>query len=209
MTPASDDRLYARSVATLIASWETIARGSVGAATQRLPGVVAAVFPNEPERSIYNNAVLDRGLDPAERTSAVEAMQAAYVAAGVEHHAAWVHESEAGMAAELSAQGYAIAETTRVMGMPLSDPPRRRRSRSLPRPRGSIWRIRRRHRPRLRPRRRLRHLQHVDPRARPPPRHRHRSDRPPPPRSSQTRLPNGHPPIHPHGRARLRVSRLS
>ena len=33
----------------------------------RLPGVSAAVFPDDPERRVYNNAVLDRDLAPAER----------------------------------------------------------------------------------------------------------------------------------------------
>lgn len=125
MPELSDPSLYARSVATLISSWETIARGCDGAKVQRLPGVTAAVFPNEPERPIYNNAVFDRDLDPAVRTSAIGAMQTAYADVGVDHYAAWVHESDAAMAAELSARGYAIAESTRVMGVPLSNPSRK------------------------------------------------------------------------------------
>jgi len=120
-----DPQLYARSLATLLASWETIARGGADAEVRRLPGVTAAVFPDEPERSIYNNAVLDRDLPPYERAEAIKTTQAAYGGAGVEHYAAWVHESDAGMAAELGARGYAIAETTRVMGLKLDDPPPR------------------------------------------------------------------------------------
>ncbi len=50
-------------------------------------------------------------------------MQGAYAAAGVEHHTAWVHESEAAMVAELSSKGYAIAESTRAMAMSLSELP--------------------------------------------------------------------------------------
>jgi hypothetical protein len=38
--------------------------------------VAAAVFPNEPERAVYNNALLDRDLGPGDRTAAVDAMEA-------------------------------------------------------------------------------------------------------------------------------------
>ena len=118
MTP---DDLYARGLATLLASWEEYAGGSAGAALVRRAGVAAAVFPSEPERTIYNNAVLDRDLGPAERAAAVDAMAAAYDAAGIEHYAAWVHESDEGMRAELSARGYTIEESTLAMGMALDD----------------------------------------------------------------------------------------
>ena len=52
----TDADLYRRGTATLIASWEAYARGATGAAVRRSPGVAAAVFPNEPERAVYNNA---------------------------------------------------------------------------------------------------------------------------------------------------------
>jgi hypothetical protein len=48
VTMRTDADLYRRGVATLLASWEEYARGSVGAAVCRLPGVAVAVFPNEP-----------------------------------------------------------------------------------------------------------------------------------------------------------------
>ena len=108
-----------RGAATLLASWEEYARGSAGAALQRLDGVAAAVFPNDPERGVYNNALLDRDLGPAERAAAVDAMAAAYRAAGVDRYAAWVHESDDGMRAELSGRGYTVEESTRAMGMSL------------------------------------------------------------------------------------------
>ena len=50
---------------------------------RRLSGVAVAVFPSEPERTIYNNAVLDRDLGAAERAAAVEAMEAAYSSVGL------------------------------------------------------------------------------------------------------------------------------
>jgi len=46
-------------------------------------------------------------------------MAAAYQSAGIDRYAAWVHESDEGMRAELSGRGYTIAESTLAMGMSL------------------------------------------------------------------------------------------
>ena len=113
--------LYARGVQTLLASWEAYARGAPGAAVIRGPGVACAVFPAEPERSVYNNAVLERGLGAPQRDEALDAMAAAYASASVEHYAAWVHESDEAMRDALEARGYALVESTRAMGMILSE----------------------------------------------------------------------------------------
>ena len=75
----TDTELYRRGAATLLASWEEYARGAVGAALRRSPGVASAVFPNEPERSVYNNALIERELGISERAEALDAMEAAYV----------------------------------------------------------------------------------------------------------------------------------
>jgi ribosomal protein S18 acetylase RimI-like enzyme len=112
--------LYTRGVATLVASWEEYARGCDGAALVRLDGVAAAVFPSGPERGIYNNALLERDLGPSARAAAADAMAAAYDSAGVERYAAWVHESDEAMRAELNGRGYTLVESTRAMGMSLA-----------------------------------------------------------------------------------------
>jgi GNAT superfamily N-acetyltransferase len=117
----TDDDLYVRGTATLLASWEQYARGSPGAALERLSGVSAAVFPSEPERAVYNNAVLDRDLGRSERAAAVDAMATTYDSAGIDRYAAWVHESDEGMCAELSSRGYRIEESTLAMGMSLDE----------------------------------------------------------------------------------------
>jgi len=116
----TDSDLYRRGTATLLASWEEYARGAAGAEVRRFPGVTAAVFPNEPERGVYNNALL-------ECADAIDVMETAYAAAGVTHFAAWVHESDEAMRADLERRGYSLNETTRAMGMALDDIP-------LPRP---------------------------------------------------------------------------
>ena len=122
MSLTTENDLYARGVATALASWEAYARGSAGAAVMYLEGVSAAVFPSGPERAVYNNAVLGVGLGSSERAAAVDALTAAYAAAGVDRYAAWVHESDEGMRAELSGRGFTIAgESTRAMGMSLDE----------------------------------------------------------------------------------------
>jgi GNAT superfamily N-acetyltransferase len=115
----SDRELYARGAASVVASWEWIARGAPGASVVRAPGVASAVFPAGPERGVYNNAFLERDLsDPA---PAIDAMEGAYAAASVDDFAAWAHETDRPLVAELERRGYRLAETTRAMGMPLSD----------------------------------------------------------------------------------------
>lgn len=113
--------LYRIGCETLVASWEEYARGAADATVHRLPGVAAAVFPHEPERGVYNNALLAYGLDAPARERAVDAMQAAYADAGVIRFAAWIHESDHAMRAEIERRGYTVDTTTRAMGMDLAD----------------------------------------------------------------------------------------
>jgi ribosomal protein S18 acetylase RimI-like enzyme len=134
VTSLTDSDLYLRGADTALASWEQYARGETGASVRRLPGVAAAVFPNDPERGIYNNAILARDLGPRERADALDAMEAVYAAAEISHFAAWVHEREHAMIRDLERRGYALAETTRAMGMALDDL-------SFPRPALEVERI--------------------------------------------------------------------
>jgi GNAT superfamily N-acetyltransferase len=108
-------------LSTALACWEEFARGVDSASVQRLPGVSVAVFPDEPERAVYNNAILGQALSATERANAIEAMEATYEAAGVARFAAWTHESDEAMRGELDARGYGIDEVTRAMGMDLDD----------------------------------------------------------------------------------------
>jgi ribosomal protein S18 acetylase RimI-like enzyme len=123
----TDVDLYLRGVDTLLASWREYARGAPDAAVNRYPGVAAAVFPRGPERVVYNNALLDRDMTRGERADALDAMEAAYAAAGVRRFAAWVHESDDAMRTDLERRGYKVDESTRAMGMALDAIP-------LPRP---------------------------------------------------------------------------
>ena len=121
MTVLSDGDLYLRGAETLLASWEEYARGATGGAVRRFPEVAVAVFPNEPERAVYNNALLERDLAAGGRADALHAMETAYAAAGVTRFAAWVHESDEAMRADLERRGYRLDTSTRAMGMGLDD----------------------------------------------------------------------------------------
>ena len=117
----TDSDLYRRGHATLLASWDEYTRGSAGAELHRLEGVAAAAFPNEPERSIYNNAVFDLGLGADERRTAIDAMESVYGEARIPRYAAWAHDSDSPLRAELAARGYGLEEATGVMGISLDE----------------------------------------------------------------------------------------
>jgi ribosomal protein S18 acetylase RimI-like enzyme len=106
----------ALSLVTATTCWEEFARGTPGATLQRLPGAAVAVFPNDPERAVYNNAVLDPG-----RIDAVDSMEALYAEAAIDHFAAWVHETDVVLQHELERRGYSVHETTRAMRMSLDE----------------------------------------------------------------------------------------
>ncbi len=93
---------------------------------RELAGAAVAVFPAEPERLVYNNALLAGELDAAAVVAALDAVERVYDEAGVERFAVWAHESEAAAVAELrSRRRYAFDSSTRAMAMPLDDlPPR-------------------------------------------------------------------------------------
>jgi ribosomal protein S18 acetylase RimI-like enzyme len=113
------EELYRRQAATLVASWRDDARHSAGASVVEDAGAAICLFPAEPERGIYNNALLDRGLDAEETALAVDAVEAAYREASIGRFAAWAHESEQALIAELTRRGYRLDTSTRAMAMPL------------------------------------------------------------------------------------------
>jgi GNAT superfamily N-acetyltransferase len=121
VTVHTDADLFRRGAETLVASWEEYSRGATGATVQRFPSVAVAVFPNEPERAVYNNALLARDLPIAKRADAVDAMETAYAAAGVTRFAAWVQESDEAVRGDLEQRGYTVDTSTRAMAMPLDD----------------------------------------------------------------------------------------
>lgn len=112
--------LYLRGIRTAVACWEAYARTIDGATIERAAGVDIAVFAKGPERRFFNNAVLGHGLTPSRRRVAVDAMAQVYAGAGIVEYAAWVHESDRSMVAELTGRGFVHQETTWAMGRPLT-----------------------------------------------------------------------------------------
>ncbi|HEX4472209.1 MAG TPA: GNAT family N-acetyltransferase [Nocardioides sp.] len=121
----SDLDLYLRGIRTAVACWTAYARTIPGGAVRRLPGVDVAVFTEGPERDVFNNAVLGHGLGPGQRRDAVGAMVSTYAASGITEYAAWVHESDEAMLAELTAGGFTHQETTWAMARTLDGVPHR------------------------------------------------------------------------------------
>lgn len=121
MKTPTDAVLYERGMETLLASWAAYAHGSRDAALVCGAGVAAAVFPTEPERAFYNNALLERGLGSLQRTEALDTVESAYASAGVTRFAVWLHEHEGAIRDDLEARGYALDCSTRAMGMALNE----------------------------------------------------------------------------------------
>ena len=113
--------LYQRQAQTLIASWRYFANWSSGAAIHEEPGVQVAVFPAAPERFVYNNALLELGLDRAESARAMDRVESLYAVARVRTYAVWVHEAEDRAGDEVRDRGYRLATSTRAMGMELDE----------------------------------------------------------------------------------------
>jgi GNAT superfamily N-acetyltransferase len=111
--------LFDRGAATLVASWAEYARGAVGASVVRVPGAAIAVFTEEPESLVYNNTLLDLGLDADARGATIAAVQEAYADAYVDRYALWVHEGDSEMRADLDDRSYVVTESTRAMGIAL------------------------------------------------------------------------------------------
>ena len=112
---------YVRGAQTLVASWKAYARGAQGAAVRHLPGVAAALFPHEPERGVYNNALLERDLGDGSRAAALDALEAAYAVAGVSRFAAWTPGTDLPLRRDLERRGYTLDTSTRAMGLSLDD----------------------------------------------------------------------------------------
>jgi ribosomal protein S18 acetylase RimI-like enzyme len=114
-------QLFERGAATLVASWAEYARGAHGARVIRVAGAHIAIFTQEPESLVYNNALPDLGLDTEARAAMLAALEEEYVEAGVERYALWVHEGDVEMREDLEERKYVVTESTRAMGIALND----------------------------------------------------------------------------------------
>jgi ribosomal protein S18 acetylase RimI-like enzyme len=115
----SSRTLYDRMLANLVASWERYAVVAPGAVVAHVAGAFVAAFPAPPERTVYNNAVLDRGLDVAHAHTAVNAIEEVYGNAAIDGYAVWAHESDGASIVALEERGYRVDTSTRAMAMSL------------------------------------------------------------------------------------------
>jgi GNAT superfamily N-acetyltransferase len=115
--------LLATTLASLRSSYALEMKGSPASRLLELDGLIAAIVPATPDRSVFNGVVyeqveaLEAGLDE---------VAAAYEAAGVRAWTVWVPESDTRAIEVLGSAGHVLDASPRAMGMELSslgDPP--------------------------------------------------------------------------------------
>jgi len=84
----------------------------------RPPGVIAAVSPSTPERSLFNSVF---AVDPPALADSIDSLAATYERAGVRAWTVWVPDEDRESAALLADRGHALDGAPRSMGLELSD----------------------------------------------------------------------------------------
>jgi hypothetical protein len=113
----TNTELYRRGLDTAVASWEEFAQCATGASVLRFPTVSVAAFSRDPERRVYNNAVVERGLSAAGRADALDTLEGVYHDARITGFAVWVHEDDAPLRRDAERRGYDVSGSTLAMGM--------------------------------------------------------------------------------------------
>ena len=96
--------------------WRRIAEGSGGSVWER-SGVLAAMVPSTPERSVFNSVFYEDG---AALINSLDEIADAYDRAGVRAWTVWVPEGDREVAAALEAAGHTNDAQPRAMAMELS-----------------------------------------------------------------------------------------
>jgi GNAT superfamily N-acetyltransferase len=113
--PADAFRLMARSMRR---TSELTARGAPDSRTLQLDGATAAITPAAPQRSVLNGVVVE---DFAKLPEQLDAIAAAYDAAGVRAWTVWVPESETEVRELLAARGHKLDATPAAMLLDLDE----------------------------------------------------------------------------------------
>jgi GNAT superfamily N-acetyltransferase len=113
-----DFTLYARMHANLRAFCRLMGSASPGARAVRLPGVVAAVAPVTPHRSLFNSVAYDT---PEALERALPELGDMYSAAGVHAWSVWAPAADARSTRLLAEAGHVLDGDPAVMCMELSD----------------------------------------------------------------------------------------
>ena len=108
----------ARMLRSMEAAWGALAAGSKDARMIERDGVLAAVVPATPERSVFNS-VLYR--TPENLAAARDELAGAYDEAGIYAWTVWVPESDRASAELLHSAGHKLDATPRAMVLELAD----------------------------------------------------------------------------------------
>jgi GNAT superfamily N-acetyltransferase len=110
----------ARMHRSMEVAWRALAAGSEGGHLVEAEGVVAAVVPALPGRSVFNSVLYKR---PENLAAARDELERAYERAGVRAWTVWVPEADSASAELLAAAGHVLDATPRAMALRLSDLP--------------------------------------------------------------------------------------
>ena len=100
------------------AAWRTLGAGSEGARMIERDGVLAAVVPAVPGRSVFNSVLYET---PDDLAAVRDELARAYDDAGVDAWTVWVPESDAVSAELLASAGHELDATPRAMVLDLDD----------------------------------------------------------------------------------------
>lgn len=98
----------------------TMAAGTNGARILDLDGLVAAVTPSSPDRSVFNSVLHER---PEALAAALDELAAAYEEAGVRAWTVWVPEEDRASAELLESAGHKLDANPTAMVLELTDLP--------------------------------------------------------------------------------------
>jgi GNAT superfamily N-acetyltransferase len=118
-----EDQWLARMHRSMEAAWRAVAAGSEGGHLVEAEGVLAAVIPALPGRSVFNSVLYERAENLA---AARDDVARAYEDAGVYAWTVWVPEADRACAKLLASAGHVLDTTPRAMALDLSElrPPR-------------------------------------------------------------------------------------
>jgi GNAT superfamily N-acetyltransferase len=115
--PADDAGWVALNRAGMPPCWRALAEGSGGSVWER-DGVLAAVVPKAPERSVFNSVFYER---PEALLASLDELAALYKREGIAAWTVWVPEGDAGVGPVLESAGHSFDGEPRYMGMALAE----------------------------------------------------------------------------------------
>jgi GNAT superfamily N-acetyltransferase len=110
--------LRRRAIDGVRAEVEAFGSAAPGSRLIRHEGLLGAVVPAAPQRSLFNSVFYE---DPAAPADAYEALAAAYDAAGVWAWTVWVPDDDRETAQQLVARGHSLDAAPRAMAMDLGE----------------------------------------------------------------------------------------